>query len=143
MYEVFCGMSLRCFDRLSNRKGARFSLLGQAKRAILPSTGSGTAWEGAQGPRRGLRDRGKGAQGPWEGGTGTVEGAGFVRWKKKRPGVLNLGPLMIITVLRVCLFPSASKDSGRADSQTWSCGRRPSTGTVAGAVVPDSRPYAR
>ena len=35
MYEVICGMSLRCFDRLSNRKGARFSLLGQAKRAEL------------------------------------------------------------------------------------------------------------
>ena len=104
MYEVFCGMSLRCFDRLSNRKGARFSL------------------RQAQGPRRG-RDLSDG--------------------QKKRPGVLNLGPLMIITVLRVCLFPSASKDSGRAGSPPWSCGRRPSTGTVAGAVVPDSRPYAR
>ena len=57
--------------------------------------------------------------------------------------MLNLGSLIIITVLRVCLFPSASKDSGRADSQTWSCGRRPSTGTVAGAEDPDSRPYAR
>ena len=90
-----------------------------------------------------LRDRGgvalRQAQGPQAlGGWDLLDGH-----KKKRPGVLNLGSLMIITVLRVCLFPSASKDSGRADSQTWSCGRRPSTGTVAGAVDPDSRPYAR
>ena len=64
--------------------------------AVLPSTSSGTA-EGAQGPR------GEGEQGP-------RRGRDLSDGQKKRPGVLNLGPLMIITVLRVCPFPSASKD---------------------------------
>ena len=88
MYEVICGMSLRCFDRLSNRRlrgrGSPFDKLRDRR------GGSGTVG-------RGLRDRG--------GGWDLLDG------HKKRPGVLNLGSLMIITVLRVCPFPSASKDS--------------------------------
>ena len=113
-------MSLRCFDRLSNCR-----LRGRGSPFDRLRDRGGVALRQAQGPQ---------ALGGWD----LLDGH-----KKKRPGVLNLGSLMIITVLRVCLFPSASKDSGRADSQTWSCGRRPSTGTVAGAVDPDSRPYAR
>ena len=105
--------------------------------AVLPSTSSGTAWEGAQGPRRGI------AGAEHVEAQGARKGRDLLDGQKKRPGVLNLGSLIIITVLRVCPFPSASKDSGRAGSPPWSCGRRPSTGTVAGAVVPDSRPYAR
>ena len=76
--------------------------------AVLPSwtsQASRARARQAQGPRRGLRDRGKEAQGPQAlGGWDLSDG------QKKRPGVLNLGPLMIITVLRVCPFPSASKD---------------------------------